>query len=278
MYALPHGQAGPVLPLGRHPPLPPANEKALHALQRHLILSERLIQALKAQVTPAAGQQAILGHVAQSTSNELDQLAAEVRASEGGLHAIAQEEDHYVRVQQHLLQAQQQLKKTAADAWKACYDALHPIMVDSLLRYIATSKYPDWIINHSISPSNFRCHFKHYPRRLDIKTLEDNGVLSHSLATTLLKGVQKVPNENLYLGQYQRNSAAHPTLLNGLLEKYAGLLEHHEGGWRSAVQHFANLDPQKTLAEDRLAADRFGSWRHEAEPFAGRLPPFLSHY
>ncbi|GAA5851896.1 hypothetical protein JCM8547_000091 [Rhodosporidiobolus lusitaniae] len=167
-----------------------------------------------------------------------------------------------------------QLEQIHRDSTKNFYNAVSPIMVDSLLRYIANSNYPGAVVNPSIHPAEPKKGlFHHYPSVEEIEREVANRQLTRQLGTTLIKALQnsfiKPRSDNDGRKEFwaiaNRNSAAHPTGLNHRFEKNARVLDQYEPGWLQAYKNF--VATPKAVAEDRLAHDFYNKLEAEGEPW-----------
>ncbi|GAA5970352.1 hypothetical protein JCM11641_001675 [Rhodosporidiobolus odoratus] len=247
-----------------------STSQPLAKLQQHAHTAPAHVDALQRQQSSATygPHHEAIARTAQGSLDEIAKLKAELVAARGEVQASKQ---HQLQIQN----AEKALQTSRDKAWAMYYEAVSPSMIDTMLRYIASIAYPDLVINHSMNPSNFNFHYQHYPRPSAILALEAKGVLSHDLATTLLTALQKAEDEGyhgkkrtVYLGHDLRNKSAHPTFLNGNFPAFANNLDQHEKGWTRALRYLAEpIRHRKFLAEDHLSEDRFGSARHEAEPF-----------
>ncbi|GAA6042731.1 hypothetical protein JCM8097_005553 [Rhodosporidiobolus ruineniae] len=178
----------------------------------------------------------------------------------------------------HVEAERAELERHKAAAAKRYFDAVAPLMRDSLLRYLANDKYRDALVNHSITPGKHDAVFHHYPTPQDVVNAVHEERLSPAIGADLLAALQLKTEEGktpTYRGVVERNNAAHPTASNRRFLQYAELMDEHQKGWLQAYKEF--VDTEKAREEDRLAKEHYNDLGHEAEPWdpscSGPLDP-----
>ncbi|GAA5852032.1 hypothetical protein JCM8547_000133 [Rhodosporidiobolus lusitaniae] len=203
---------------------PVRSQQDLQALRRELALARNTVRSLEADATPSLRSTSHRVFVTKALLHKLDQLQDELSNAEVSEAAIAQHENHIDRTRAHLqtslARAQENLDRVAT-----------PIMIDALLRYIASNNYPKYALNTSLNPADKNLHLKHYPTRHDIEWLEEQGHLTH--------------------------------VKNGEFENLARALDDIHPGWTTAYEKI--VVPTERLRQKRFAEDLFSENTHHRE-------------